>query len=167
LGIIFGADQVKSEQFSTVAPVTGGASGAPARGEPRVFVSFDVEHDRELYELLLAQSEAPGSGFSVSDASETAAASGAGSELLRLRIHEVDQVIVICGEHTGSSIEACAELRIAKAESIPYFLLWGRPKIMCTKPVGAKGDEGMYSWTPQILQDQIAVTARRGSKPPA
>ena len=28
-----------------------------------VFVSFDLDHDGELYELLLAQSRSPSSGF--------------------------------------------------------------------------------------------------------
>jgi hypothetical protein len=31
---------------------------------------------------------------------------------------------------------------------------------MCTKPVGAKRDEGMYSWTWEILQNQIVTTLR-------
>ena len=31
----------------------------------RVFVSFDREHDRDLYERLLEESRAPGSGFEV------------------------------------------------------------------------------------------------------
>jgi hypothetical protein len=32
---------------------------------------------------------------------------------------------------------------------------------MCTKPIGARPEEGMYSWTPKILQDQIAHTFRK------
>jgi hypothetical protein len=32
---------------------------------------------------------------------------------------------------------------------------------MCTKPVGAKRDEGMYSWTWEILQNQIVTTLRQ------
>ena len=54
-----------------------------------------------------------------------------------------------------------AELRIAQEEQKPYFLLWGRREIMCTKPTGAKSSEGMYSWTSQILQDQITLTTRK------
>jgi len=53
-----------------------------------------------------------------------------------------------------------AELRIAQQEQTPDFLLWGRREIMCTKPRGAKTAQGMYSWTPQVLQDQIAITFR-------
>ena len=40
-------------------------------------------------------------------------------------------------------------------------MLWGRREVMCAKPVGAKPAEGMYSWTRQILQDQIAFAARK------
>ena len=54
-----------------------------------------------------------------------------------------------------------AELRIAQEEQKPYFLLWGRREIMCTKPVGSKRDEGMYSWTWGILQNQIVTTLRQ------
>ncbi len=132
-----------------------------------VFVSFDVERDGDLYELLREQSGSPGSGFAVSDGSCCSAATDLGSETLRGRIREADQVIVICGENTKESVRVCAELTIAKEERTPYFLLWGRREIMCTKPVGAKTDEGMYSWTSEVLESQIALTIRRGRKPPA
>jgi hypothetical protein len=126
-----------------------------------VFVSFDIEHDGELYELLLAQSRTPSSGFAVSGGSERLTATDVGSERVRSRIREADQVIVLCGEHTEASTRVSAELRMAQEERTPYFLLWGRREIMCTKPIGAKSAEGMYSWTRQILQDQIAFTLRR------
>jgi hypothetical protein len=126
-----------------------------------VFVSFDIEHDGELYELLLAQSRTPSSGFTVLGGSERSAGTDVGSERVRRRIREADQVIVICGEHTEGSTRVSAELLIAQEERTPYFLLWGRREIMCTKPIGAKPAEGMYSWTPQILQNQIALTFRK------
>ena len=126
-----------------------------------VFVSFDVEHDGELYELLLAQSRSPSSGFTVSGGSERSADTEAGSERLRRRIREADQVIIICGRHTDASTRMRAELLIAQEERTPYILLWGRRELMCTKPIGAKPAEGMYSWTRQILQDQIALTSRK------
>jgi hypothetical protein len=53
-----------------------------------------------------------------------------------------------------------AELRIAQEEQKPYFLLWGRREHMCTRPVGAKPKDSMYSWTREILHDQIALTLR-------
>jgi hypothetical protein len=126
-----------------------------------VFVSFDTEHDKELYQLLLAQSRTSGSFFAVSGGSERFTATDVWSERARCRIREADQVIVICGEHTNASMGVFTELRIAQQEQKPYFLLWGRREIMCTKPPGAKSLEGMYKWTSQILQDQITLMTRK------
>ena len=126
-----------------------------------VFVSFDVEHDTDLYELLLEQSRAPGSGFTICDCSELSTAACLDTESLRRRIREVDQVILICGEHTEESASVSAELAIAQEEETHYFLLWGRRESMCTKPRGAKTAEGMYGWTRQVLRDQMAVKSRK------
>ena len=54
-----------------------------------------------------------------------------------------------------------AEIRIAQEEKTPYFLLWGRRGAMCKKPIGAKSAEGMYNWTREILEDQVAFALRR------
>lgn len=128
-----------------------------------VFVSFDIEHDEDLYELLLAQSRTPSSGFAVSGGSRRSTTACLATESVRRRIREADQVIIICGEHTEASTSVSAELQMAQEEQTPYILLWGRRDSMCTKPSGAKTAEGMYSWTRQILQDQITVTSRKAA----
>jgi hypothetical protein len=124
-----------------------------------VYVSFDLDHDRELYDRLLAQ--ARGSGFRVSGESEPSASYEYWTERARCQIREADEVIVICGEHSDASPGMSAELRIAQEEKTPYFLLWGRRGAKCTKPIGAKSSEGMYSWTREILEDQVAIALRR------
>ena len=123
-----------------------------------IYVSFDIRHDRELYERLRDQADA--AGFTVSGASETPVAAEIWDARLRIRIRDADQMIVICGEHSDASRCMSDEIRIAREEGTPYFLLWGRRETMCTKPNGAKNDEGMYKWTPAILQDQIAIALR-------
>ena len=128
-----------------------------------VFASFDIEHDQDLYEQLLEQSESPNSGFEVSSGSVRTTGASLGSESLRRRIREADQMIVLCGEHAAGSAPMSAELRIAQEERTPYILLWGRREIMCTKPIGAKTAEGMYSWTRRILQDQISLRTRKAT----
>jgi hypothetical protein len=121
-----------------------------------IFVSFDLEHDADLYDLLLEQSANASLGFEVSGRSEASNLKDPEGAGLRRRIREADQVIV----HTDGSMGVFAELRIAQEEQKPYFLLWGRRDSMCTKPTGAKASEGMYSWTSQILQDQVTVMTR-------
>ena len=138
------------------------AADAPSRGSVRVFVSFDTEHDEHLYELLLEQSRLAASGFEVLGCSACLREGRLGSGILRQQIREADQVIVICGAHTGNSPSVAAELRIAREERKPHFLLWGRRAIMCTKPRGAETAEGMYSWTPEILQERVAYMRRTG-----
>ena len=90
-----------------------------------VFVSFDIAHDQELYELLLEQSRVPDSSFEVCACSEPPPASNSSNERLRERIHGADEMIVICGEHTQDSVPMNVELGIARQEETPYFLLWG------------------------------------------
>jgi len=139
---------------------TGDPSGGVSSvSQSRVYVSFDVDHDRELYERLLAQ--ARGSGFCVSGESELLSSSDRWTEQARRRIREADQMIVICGEHSDASPCMSGEIRIAQEEKTPYFLLWGRRGEMCKKPIGTKSAEGMYNWTREILQDQVAIGLRR------
>jgi hypothetical protein len=141
-----------------VVPISVALRWAGSMIKTQVFVSFDVERDGELLEELRAQSSS--SGFNVLGCSERHTATDVWNERARRRIRSADQVIFICSKHTESSASMSAEIRIAQQEQIPYFLLWGRRGIMCTKPVGAKSAEGMYIWSPQVLQDQIAITAR-------
>jgi hypothetical protein len=129
-------------------------------GNVRVYMSFDLDHDQDLRDLLLEQSRSLASGFEISARSERRTATGLCEEKVRRRIRDADEVIVICGEHTGTSAGVSAELRIAQEEQKPYFLLWGRRESMCTKPSTARPKEGMYSWTWEILQNQIVTTLR-------
>ncbi len=130
-------------------------------GNVHIFLSFDLDHDQDLHDLLLEQSLTRASGFEISARSEARTMTDLWDEKLRRRICAADEVIVICGEHTAASARVGAELRIAQEEQKPYFLLWGRRESMCTKPVGSKRDEGMYSWTWEILQNQIVTTLRQ------
>jgi hypothetical protein len=125
-------------------------------------VSFDLEHDEHLYKLLLEESRSGASGFEVLGRSERLTDAGLWSGRVRQQIREADQVIVICGAHTGNSPSVAAELRIAREEGKPQLLLWGHRdrETMCTKPIGAKSDEGMYSWTPEVLQERFAYLRR-------
>jgi hypothetical protein len=125
-----------------------------------VFVSFDIEHDEDLFDLL--SRDARGCGFSVKARSQRVSAVDVWSERVRRRMREVDLMIVLCGGQTDASTSVAIELSIAREEHTPYFLVWGRREIMCTKPLGARPTEGMYGWTREVLRDQVAITARRG-----
>jgi hypothetical protein len=127
----------------------------------RIFVCFDLDHDTDLQEQLVEQSSLPISRFEISGRSEGRVVTQLWAENVRRQICEADQVIVICGEHTGESNAVSAELRIAQEEHRPYFLLWGRREVMCTKPAAARPADGMYSWTREILHSQMTQTLRK------
>ena len=122
----------------------------------RIFVSYDPEHDADLYTRLVEQSHTRGSGFVVAGGTEST--SDPGDQRVRRRIRAADEVVCVCGVLTAESPRASNELRIAQEESKPYFLLWGRRGHMCTRPMSAKATDSMYSWTEPILRNQIAVT---------
>jgi hypothetical protein len=126
----------------------------------RIFMSFDLDNDADLPDLLLEQSLKQCSGFEISARSEAATVTDGWDERVRRQISQADEVIVICGEHTASSVRVSAELRVAQEEQKPYFLLWGRRERMCTRRVGSKRDDSLYSWTWEILLDQIVTTLR-------
>jgi hypothetical protein len=130
-------------------------------GDVRIFVSFDLEHDADLCSAMLAQSREVGSGFEVSASSEARQMTDLWEERQRRQIREADEVIILCGAHSADSLRMSAELRIVQEEEKPYFLLWGRREIMCTRPTGARSNDSMYSWTPDILRTQIAYTLRK------
>ena len=152
-----GALTQEAREFAAASsPVASRWAGSMKKVQ--VFVSFDIERDGDLFEELRAH--ASSSGFEVSSCSKRHSATDVWNERARRQIRDADQVIFICSEHTDASASMSTEIRIAQQERTPYFLLWGRREIMCTKPVGAKTAEGMYSWTPQVLQDQIVFTSR-------
>jgi hypothetical protein len=126
----------------------------------RIFMSFDLDHDRDLHDLLLAQSRSRGA-FAIAERSEGGAITEYWVERVRGRIAASDEVVVICGEHTDQSARVSTELKIAQEEHKPYVLLWGRRDSMCKKPKSARNDDGMYSWAPGVLEHQLTYGLRR------
>ena len=131
----------------------------------RIFASFDRSRDGDLHERLALQSRSPDSPFEVADWSGREAASEAldGDQGLPGRIEQVDVVIVLCGEHTDSSVGVSLELRTAQSLGKPYFMVWGRREHTCTRPVGAKANDSMYTWIWTLLKFQIGLEIRKGA----
>jgi len=121
----------------------------------RVFTGFDFDHDEDLRNLLVGQSKNPDSPFELADWSVKEAMTGDWQAKVRTRIRSVDQVIIMCGEHTHTATGVSDELKIAKEEGKPYFLLYGRSSKTCTKPKSASSSDKMYRWTWDNLKSLI------------
>ena len=121
----------------------------------RVFTSFDFDHDEDLRILLVGQAKNPDTPFEIADWSVKEPMTGDWKNKVRSRIKRVDQMIVICGEHTDTATGVSAELKIAQEEDIPYFLLSGRKDKTCKKPTSAKSSDKIYTWTWKNLKNLI------------
>ncbi|MFI5089858.1 MAG: TIR domain-containing protein [Terriglobales bacterium] len=122
---------------------------------PRAFIAFDYDHDEFLRTALLGQSKHPDTDFEVADWSVKEPFTGDWKGKVRDRIRRVDQVIVICGEHTETATGVAAELQIAREERKPYFLLWVYRGKTCYKPTTALPADKIYDWGWENLKNLI------------
>ena len=121
----------------------------------RVFISFDIDNDEGTKQMLAGQAKLPDSPFEFKDNSVKEHLTGDWKEKVRLRMDNVDIVIVLCGTKTHTAAGVVAELTIAKEKSKPYFLLAAYPDKNCTKPTSASASDKVYRWTWDNLKKLI------------
>ena len=122
----------------------------------RVFISFDFDHDDDLRVLLIGQAKNDDSPFDIADWSVKEELTGDWKEKVAKRIKQVDQVAVICGQHTDTATGVSAEIEMARECEKPYFLLAGRASGGNKKPKGALEGDKIYKWTWENLKSLIA-----------
>lgn len=120
----------------------------------RAFVSFDYDHDLVMKGALLAQSKLSDSPFAIADWSIKEASPTWKSEA-RSRIRHCGVVIVLCGRHTHTATGVAEELKMAREEGIPYFLLAGYPTGDVTTPSTALPSDKLYKWTWDNLKNLV------------
>lgn len=147
---------ISDQHIPAIENVWGGWRTAGTK--KRLFISFDIESDRDLKTTLVSQlkagvydnlidiSHSSAGGPSVKGWSNTTAAT----------IRECDAVAVICGENTHNTVGLNAEVVFAQQEGVRYFLLWGRSGRAAKKPRTAKQADKRYNWTRQNLRGLIA-----------
>jgi hypothetical protein len=123
--------------------------------KPRVFISFDYDHDESLKTLLVGQAKLPDSPFELADWSIKEHIDGDWKAKAAARIRAVDVVAVLCGKYTDTANGVSAEVKIAQDEGKPYFLLNGYKDIVCKKPVTARTTDKLYKWTWDNLKSLI------------
>lgn len=143
--------------------IVGGLAGAVFNktnkegkmSKPKVFISFDYDHDETLKTFLVGQSKHTDSPFEIADWSIKEHIQGDWKAKARTKILKSDQVVVICGQHTHTATGVSAELLIAQEEKKPYFLLNGYKDKTCYKPKAAKSTDKLYKWTWENLKSLI------------
>lgn len=124
-------------------------------GLVRLFTSFDFDNDEDLRTLLVGQARNPDTPFSLADHSVKEHMTGDWEEKVRRRIRAVDQVCVLCGWYTNRATGVGIELRIAREEKKPYFLLAGRKSGTNVRPTTALPSDKLYEWTWDNLKKLI------------
>lgn len=115
---------------------------------PRAFIAFDYDHDEFLRTALVGQSKHPDTDFEIADWSvKEPFAEKNWEQKVRTRIKQTDLVIVICGQYTHLASGVAKELKIAREEGKPYFMLWGYSDKTCYEPTTALPSDKIYKWT--------------------
>lgn len=109
--------------------------------------SFDYDHDSDLKTMLVGQARHADTPFEIADWSVKEHQTGNWKEKVRKRIRAVDVVIVLCGHHTDRATGVSDEIRIARTEGKPYFLLGGRKSGRSKKPAAVRATDKLYRWT--------------------
>lgn len=123
----------------------------------RIFTAFDFDHDEGLRNLLMGQSKHEDTPFEICDWSVKEPFAESNWETkVRQRIRKCEQVIVLCGEHTHTATGVSTELEIAQDEELPYFFLKGYSEKTCYKPLAAKANDKMYTWSWDNLKKLVA-----------
>ena len=123
---------------------------------PRAFIAFDYDHDSFLRTALVGQSKHPDTDFEIADWSvKEPFAEKEWEKKVRTRIKQVDLVIVICGQHTHMATGVATELKIAREEKKPYFLLDGYKDKVTYKPTTALPTDKMYKWEWENLKNLV------------
>ncbi len=126
----------------------------------RIFVAFDVDHDQDLFDRMVASSRRQET-FEISGRSQNSAMPEPWQQRTQGQVAAADQVVVVCGEHTDKSERVATELRMAQEQGKPVILLWSRRESMCKKPLGARPADSMYSWTDDFLRERLIANQRK------
>ena len=114
---------------------------------PRVFISFDFDHDEDLRNALVGQARNENSPFDFSNWSLKEAFTGDWKKKIKDRIDLTSRTIVICGYTTHTAAGISEELKIVRELGKPYLLLNGRKDGRCTKPTAAYPTDQITPWT--------------------
>ena len=130
---------------------------------PRVFVSFDFDHDEELKNALVGQARMENVPFEFADWSLKEPVSGDWKEEARERIRRSAIVWVICGAHTNTAAGVSAEVRMAREEGKPVHFIRGHSGKTCKLPKAAQPEDEMIPWEWDGLAAVLGTPAKQPS----
>lgn len=117
----------------------------------KIFISFNIAHDRALKNEIVAQSQMDGANFKISGWSM--APENINSKWIKeakFRISKCDALVVLTGENTHQADGVKKEIEIANTAKIKIIQLLSHPQITPVEAAGTPND-----WSPDTLQELL------------
>ncbi len=89
---------------------------------PRVFISFDFDHDGDQRVLFVGQSKNSNTPFEIEDwSSKSALPQAEWEKLIKDKVNRCNMMIVLSGKHMASASGVSKEIAMAKDQNVPVF----------------------------------------------
>lgn len=90
--------------------------------DPRVFISFDFDHNSNERTLFAGQAKLSKTPFSIQDWScKSALPQSQWEAELKAKINNCHMLIVLVGRSMGSATGVAKEIKMARDQNVPYF----------------------------------------------
>jgi len=90
--------------------------------DPRVFISFDFDHDETEKNLFVGQSKNSKTPFSIEDwSSKSSLPQSEWEELIEGKINKCNMLVVLSGQTMASATGVSKEITMAKDQDVPVF----------------------------------------------
>ena len=90
--------------------------------DPRVFISFDFDHDETEKMLFAGQAKNSKTPFSIKDwSAKSSMAQSKWESIVKEKINKCHMVIVLSGKTMASATGVAKEIQMAKDQSVPVF----------------------------------------------
>jgi hypothetical protein len=90
--------------------------------DPRVFISFDFDHDETEKVLFVGQSKNSKTPFSIQDwSAKSSMAQSKWEAIVKEKINKCNMVIVLSGKTMASASGVSKEITMAKDQNVPVF----------------------------------------------
>lgn len=90
--------------------------------DPRVFISFDFDNDKDQRILFVGQTKNSKTPFDIQDwSSKTSLAQDKWEKEIKEKINKCNMLIVLSGENMATATGVVKEIKMAKEQNIPIF----------------------------------------------
>lgn len=114
--------------------------------DPRAFISFDFDHNRDEKVLFAGQAKNSSTPFNIEDwSSKSSLPQAQWEQLIKDKINKCNMLIVLVGKSMGTATGVKKEIKFAKDQDVPVFGVY-------------VDGAGYYSTLPDGLQRNRTVT---------